>query len=71
MFGPLGLAKFCPKQEIFDIIAMSKETNELWLKCYIPKHGMKFALWKMIFDYFKIETILLQNCHQQHGYKDP
>ena len=28
-FDQLGIAKFCPKQEIIDVITKSKETNKL------------------------------------------
>ena len=55
-FDQLAIAKFCPKQEIIDVITKSKETIELWIKGCITQHGMNIALWKyIIVDYFKIE----------------
>ena len=56
-FDQLGIAKFCPKQEIIDVITKFKETNELWIKCRITQHGMNIARWKGVVDYFKIEII--------------
>ena len=56
-FDQLGIAKFCPKQEIIDVITKSKESKELWINGCINQHGMNIALWKGVVDYFKIEII--------------
>ena len=56
-FDQLGIAKFCPKQEIIAVITKSKETNELWIKGCITQNGMNIALWKEVVDYFQIEII--------------
>ena len=54
-FDQLAIAKFCPKQEIIDVITKSKVNNELWIKWCIIHHGMNVALRKGIVDFFKFE----------------
>ena len=62
-FDQLGIAKFCPKQEIINIITKSKETKDLWKKGCITQHGMNIASWKGVVDYFKIE-IMIDTSHK-------
>ena len=56
-FYQFGIAKFCPKQEIVDVITQSKEAYELWIINRISKHRVNIALWKRITNHFEIEII--------------
>ena len=56
-FYQFGIAKFCPKQEIIDVITQFKEAYELWIISRISKHRVNIALWERITNHFKIEII--------------
>ena len=50
-FEQLNIAKFCPKQEIIDVITKSTES--------IIQHRIYIVLWKRIVSYLEIEIIYL------------
>ena len=47
-FYQFGIAKFCQKQEITDVITQSKEAYELCITSRISEHRVNIALWKRI-----------------------
>ena len=57
MFYQFGKAKFCPKQEIVDVITQSKDAYELQMISRISKHRVNIALWKRITNHFEIEIV--------------
>ena len=54
-FYRFRIAKFCPKQEIIDVITQSKEAYEFWIIIRISSHRVNIALWKRTTNYFEIE----------------
>ena len=56
-FNQFGIAKFCPKQELIDVITQSKEAFELWIISRISKHRVNIDLWKRITNHFEIDII--------------
>ena len=56
-FHQFGIAKLCPKKEIIDVIAQSKQAYGLGIISRISQHRVNIALWKRITNYFEIEII--------------